>query len=196
MTSQTADQADTEQTETKEDVQMAAQEQPGEGTAPVQMRPQARPSGGTRPTAHPEIVRRTPEIPSAAGRRSSAGNRETEDKKLIVGREIVLSGEINSCDRLVVEGRVEANLADCREIEIAESGTFKGEAEIDIADISGHFEGSLTARDLLLVRSTGRVTGSVRFGQLEIERGGEIVGEVSAFGTRPATEEKEPSAAE
>src|SRR5436309_1340924 len=29
---------------------------------------------------------------------------ETDVRKLIVGREISLSGEINSCDRLVVEG--------------------------------------------------------------------------------------------
>src|SRR4051794_13879616 len=51
---------------------------------------------------------------------------ETETRKLIVGREISLSGEITQCDRLVVEGSVEANLVGCRDIDIAESGLFKG----------------------------------------------------------------------
>jgi cytoskeletal protein CcmA (bactofilin family) len=101
-----------------------------------------------------------------------------EGKKLIVGREIELSGNISACDRLVVEGRVEAELQDCREIEIAGTGTFKGSAAIEMAEISGNFEGTLTARDTLVVRSSGRVTGKIRFGKLEIERGGEVVGDI------------------
>src|SRR5262249_38813258 len=56
--------------------------------------------------------------------------RDPEARKLTVGREISLSGEINSCDRLVVEGSVEANLSGCRDIEIAEGGLFKGSASI------------------------------------------------------------------
>jgi hypothetical protein len=35
---------------------------------------------------------------------------EVEARKLIVGRGISLSGEITSCDRLVIEGSVEATL--------------------------------------------------------------------------------------
>ena len=47
-----------------------------------------------------------------------------------------------------------------------------------MAEISGNFEGTLTARDTLIVRSSGRVTGTIRFGKLEIERGGEVVGDI------------------
>lgn len=101
-----------------------------------------------------------------------------EGKKLIVGREIELSGNISACDKLVVEGRVEAELQDCRQIEISSTGTFKGSAAIDVAEISGIFEGTLTAQDILIVRSTGRITGTVRFGKIEIERGGEVVGDI------------------
>ncbi len=132
------------------------------------------------PVSRPETPRRLPEMPGGTARRPDQRG-DDDGKKLIVGREIVLNGEINSCDRLVVEGRVEANMTDCREIEIAETGTFKGQAEIDRADISGRFEGDLTAREHLVVRSTGRITGRVRFGELEIERGGQIVGDVQVF---------------
>src|SRR5450759_1118296 len=48
-----------------------------------------------------------------------------EARKLIVGRETSLSGEITSCDRLVVEGSVEANLQNCQHMEITETGVFK-----------------------------------------------------------------------
>ena len=70
-------------------------------------------------------------------------------RKLIVGREITLSGEINSCDKLVIEGSVEANLQNCTEVELAESGLFKGSATIDEIDVRGRFEGTLTVRKRL-----------------------------------------------
>ncbi len=107
-----------------------------------------------------------------------AASDPVEGRKLIVGREIVLSGQITSCERLVVEGRVEASLSESRFIEIAESGVFKGMAEIEHAEIAGTFEGTLTVRQKLWIRSTGKVTGTVRYGKIEIEEGGQIAGEV------------------
>ena len=133
------------------------------------------------PVSRPEAPRRTPELPGEFARRPDQPGGD-DARKLIVGREIFLNGEINSCDRLIVEGRVEANMKDCSEIEIAETGTFRGLAEIERADISGNFEGDLTAREHLVVRATGRITGNVKFGELEIERGGQIVGDVQVFG--------------
>lgn len=111
-----------------------------------------------------------------------------ESKKLIVGREIVLSGQITSCERLVVEGRVEASLTESRLIEIAESGHFKGSAEIDAADIAGRYEGTLTVRERLFIRSTGKISGKITYGQIEIEPGGEISGEVHVGPRRPGSD--------
>jgi len=115
-----------------------------------------------------------PPIPAASPPRRS----ETGLRQLTVGREISLSGEIASCDTLIVEGSVEANLQNCRDVDIAETGLFKGSAEIDNADVRGTFEGSLIVRKRLLIRSGGQVSGSIRYGQLEIELGGQISGDV------------------
>ena len=116
--------------------------------------------------------------------------------KLVIGRKIVLNGEIHSCDLLVVEGKVEATMKECREIKITETGTFKGQVQFERADISGVFEGDLTAREHLVVRATGRVTGKVRFGELEIERGGQILGDIQVFGNGAAAGQQEQGAAE
>jgi cytoskeletal protein CcmA (bactofilin family) len=105
---------------------------------------------------------------------------ESEARKLTVGREIALTGEIASCDTLVVEGSVEANLQNCRDVDIAESGMFKGSATIDHADVRGIFEGNLVVRKRLLIRSTGQVSGTIRYGQIEIELGGQIAGDVQS----------------
>ena len=134
----------------------------------------------------------TPMRPPVAPARGS----DVEGKKLIVGREIVLSGTITSCDKLVVEGRVDANLSDSRSIEIAESGFFKGTAEIDSAEIAGRFEGTVTVRQRLFIRATGKVTGKIRYGMIEIEPGGEIAGDVQvatgADGARTGVPEAAP----
>lgn len=135
-----------------------------------------------KPVIRPEVVRSSRDYSMSGSGREELGYRSYgEGKKLIVGRDIALSGQISSCEKLVVEGRVEANIAECREIEVSETGTFKGEAEIDVAEISGTFDGTLVARDLLMVRANGRVTGKVRYGRLEIERGGQINGDVRVY---------------
>ena len=82
-----------------------------------------------------------------------------ESRCLSVGRGITLSGEVNSCDKLLIEGSVDAKLTNCRAIEIAESGLFKGSTTIDEAEIRGRFEGDLIVRNRLLIKATGRVWG-------------------------------------
>ncbi len=125
-----------------------------------------------------EMTRRPFEHPDAQQRHEPPAVGNAEGKKLIVGREICLSGEIKTCDVLVVEGRVEAALSDTRSLEIAESGYFKGSAVIEEADISGRYEGDLDVSGCLRIRSSGLVQGKVHYGELEIERGGQISGTV------------------
>ena len=117
------------------------------------------------------------------------GFRSNGNSLLVIDRETAVSGEINSCELLVVEGKVEATMKECREIKITETGTVKviGEVEFERADISGVFEGDLTAREHLVVRATGRVTGTVRIGELEIERGGQVLGGIQFVGKGAAT---------
>ena len=105
-----------------------------------------------------------------------------DGRRLIVGREICLSGEITACDTLVVEGRVDATLNESHRIEISESGYFKGKVDIAVAEIKGHFEGELIARERLIIRKSGRVTGKVVYTEIEIERGGEISGDIELIG--------------
>lgn len=107
-----------------------------------------------------------------------------EGSKLTVGPNIKLKGsEITDCEILVVEGRVEASM-NSRDIRIAEGGVFSGKAEIDVAEVRGHFEGEITARKRLVIYATGKVTGQIRYGALMIEEGGTISGDVAALPTQ------------
>lgn len=122
-----------------------------------------------------------PPAPSTLAARESKNEAKNDSKRLTVGRGISLNGKISFCDRLVIDGKVEAELEDCHTVEVTENGTFKGAAEITGAEISGHYDGSLTVRENLLIRSTGRVSGTVRYGKLHIEDGGEINGDVKSI---------------
>ncbi len=112
--------------------------------------------------------------------------------KLTVGPNIKLKGvEITDCDTLVVEGTVEATM-NSRVIQIAEQGAFKGSAEIDIAEVRGTFDGNLTVRQKLVIFSTGKVTGKIRYGKIVIEEGGQLSGEIT-FGTSGNSDSKSSS---
>jgi cytoskeletal protein CcmA (bactofilin family) len=139
----------------------------------------------TKPTATPlraDIPRRVVDIPGAQRRTERMGMAlDDEANRLTVGRNICLSGEITACQKLVVEGQVEAGLKDAAVIEVAPTGLYRGTAEVDEADISGRFEGTLIARQKLTIRKGGRIDGSVRYGRIVIESGGEISGDMAAL---------------
>lgn len=110
--------------------------------------------------------------------------------KLTVGPNIKLKGvEITDCDTLLVEGIVEATM-DSRLMQIAAGGSFRGSAEIDLAEIHGLFDGSLTVREKLVIHATGRVTGKIRYGKLVVEEGGQLSGDIvhgtAAIAAKPA----------
>lgn len=139
---------------------------------------------GPKPAAQPfraEIPRRVVDSPVAQRRPDRMLSLDDEANRLTVGRNICITGEITACQKLVVEGQVEAQLTDAQVIEVAPTGYFRGNAEVDEADISGRFEGTLVARQKLTIRKGGRIDGTVRYGRIVIESGGEISGEMSAL---------------
>ena len=148
-------------------------------------------AAGAQPFAAPSATA-SPVAPASAATSGTPSATES-GAKLIVGPNIKLKGvEITDCDTLVVEGMVEATM-DSRVIQIAEQGSFKGSAEIDIAEVRGSFDGNLTVRQKLVIFATGKVTGKIRYGKIVIEEGGQLSGEIS-FGTDKDHKSDKPAA--
>ena len=82
--------------------------------------------------------------------------------------------------KLVVEGRVDATL-DARILEIAENGVFQGTIAVDQAEIRGRFEGEITVRKQLIVHSSGKVSGKIRYAKIKMEEGAEIAGDLAVL---------------
>ena len=123
-------------------------------------------------------------VPAPAPTRPAAAEpvrAEEGGSKLIVGPNIKLKGvEIDDCDTLVVEGRVEATMVS-RAIQIAEHGAFTGKVDVDVAEIRGAFQGEMTARRRLVIHASGRVSGKIRYGKMLVQEGGEMSGDIGAL---------------
>jgi len=131
--------------------------------------------------------------PGGAGGSSSEAS--SSDRRLTIGPGITMSGEIESCDYLQVEGTVEAALKGANLLEITESGVFYGTVEISEANISGRFEGDITVNGRLTITSTGTVTGSISYKEIEIEAGAVLDGKLTPLSAVQAAPAKKPSAA-
>ena len=125
-----------------------------------------------------------PVTPPTTGYNSTQSNTSTstsQGRKLIIGEGITMSGEIENCDQLLVEGTVEATLNGAKLLDIAENGIFYGSVDIEEAVIAGRFEGDLTVDGRVTVTSTGTIKGTITYRELTVEAGANIEGKISSF---------------
>jgi cytoskeletal protein CcmA (bactofilin family) len=98
---------------------------------------------------------------------------------VVIGRGTRIVGEITDCAKLEIQGTVEGSIiADA--LVVREGGVVKGDLQAAHAEIHGQFKGRLDVRDLLDVRSTGRVEGELSYGKLAVAMGGHISGQISS----------------
>jgi cytoskeletal protein CcmA (bactofilin family) len=114
--------------------------------------------------------------------RTAAADRRT----LVVGKGISLQGTVSDAERLVVEGTVESQMISATELVISHAGVFKGEVQVEDAEIAGLFDGTITASGNLVIRATGRVLGTARCRRLQVEDGGQLSGRMEMLTDAPA----------
>lgn len=127
---------------------------------------------------------------------SSSDAQVSAGRRLVIGEGITMSGEIEACEFLVVEGTVEAALKGANVLEIAESGVFYGTVEIDEATVAGRFEGDITVNGRLTITAGGSITGTIAYKELAIEAGATLDGKVSPIsGAAKSSGKKDEKAA-
>lgn len=144
---------------------------PTTAAGPMAPKPNSPPAGaGMNRPAAPVTTAAAPR----AGARPEAADRRT----LVVGKGISLQGTVTEAERLVIEGTMESQLLQAQELVISHSGVFKGEVQVEDAEIAGVFDGTLTVNGSLIIRSTGRVLGVARSRRLSVEDGGQLSGKM------------------
>jgi cytoskeletal protein CcmA (bactofilin family) len=99
----------------------------------------------------------------------------TKDKSIFIGHGVVFKGSIDAPNQAIVSGSVEGDLV-AKEVLIGASGVVTGSTVAEFIDVKGELNDVIESKDVLIVRASGKVVGDVTYGELEIERGGQIKG--------------------
>mgnify|MGYP003348913248 CR=1 FL=1 len=92
---------------------------------------------------------------------------------MIVGEGVLAKGTFQVPGRAVINGSIEGELI-AKDILVGPTGRGVGKFTAETGDIRGEIHDTLVTTKSLIVRSTGRVSASVYYREVEIEKGGEI----------------------
>lgn len=129
---------------------------------------------------NPQIPRRVADIPNPAAIRGA--DAEADGKRLVVGKQVSIKGEISGCERLVVDGHVDAAVSGVKTLDVTANGTFRGSAEVETAAIAGTYDGDLKVSGHLDIAASGVVTGKVVYKTIAVANGGRILGTIETAG--------------
>jgi cytoskeletal protein CcmA (bactofilin family) len=96
---------------------------------------------------------------------------------LLVGEGVSVTGNISAQGALHVYGNVSGDVT-AHEIFVGETGKVNGDIKVNFADIKGEVTNSIQVKETLIVRSTGKISGTISYQSLEIEHGGVIDGKI------------------
>jgi cytoskeletal protein CcmA (bactofilin family) len=150
--------------------------------------------GGMQPVVRSPYAGYTPAY--GTGTSATTDIQTASGRRLVIGEGITMSGEIEACDHLIVEGTVEATLKGASVLDVAQTGMFFGAVEISEATIAGRFEGDVVVNGRLTVKSTGTIIGTLAYKELAVEAGATIDGKINPMreGKIVTSEKKSPNA--
>jgi cytoskeletal protein CcmA (bactofilin family) len=109
-----------------------------------------------------------------------------EEKDVVyIGEGVTLSGAIQAQDTVVVDGAVDGEIS-CSQLIVGSTGVVNGTIAVSDADVYGKVGSDITVKQLLIVRSSGRIEGKWTYGEIEVEKGGVL------SGTAESTEYRSP----
>ncbi len=107
-----------------------------------------------------------------------------EEKNVVyIGEGVKITGVINADDTVVIDGIVEGEIT-CDRLIIGSTGVVQGTVAVADADIYGKVGSEITVKQVLILRSTGRVEGKWAYGEIEVEKGGVLSGQGESTGLR------------
>lgn len=104
-----------------------------------------------------------------------------------IGKGTRIKGDINSDADFRIDGTLEGNVKTSGKVVIGKEGAINGKVECVNADIEGLFEGELHVQELLTLKSSARIEGTVIVSKLAVEPGANFNATCSMKGSKPAS---------
>jgi cytoskeletal protein CcmA (bactofilin family) len=96
----------------------------------------------------------------------------------VIGKGIVVDGEISGDEPIVVEGSVKGRIALDSTVVVASGGIVEADVESDDIEISGQVTGNVAARDRAEIKSEGRMVGDIKAPRILIADGAGFKGHI------------------
>jgi cytoskeletal protein CcmA (bactofilin family) len=116
--------------------------------------------------------------------------RPEQENVIYIGDGVTAVGAFKAEETVVVDGKVDGEIT-CRHLIVGPSGVVNGQINVSSADVCGKIGSDISVRQLLTVRSMGRVEGKWIYGEIEVEKGGVLVGQAES--TEVRSERKAPT---
>ena len=108
----------------------------------------------------------------------------------VLGSDLTITGDIAATADLHIDGTVEGDIA-CSSLVQGEASTIKGAVTAEIARLAGRVTGSITARELVILK-TARIDGDVHYDALTIEQGAMVEGRFARREEKPVARVQSP----
>ena len=106
--------------------------------------------------------------------KSSSSSTHSDSQDAIIGKNIKLTGSIDSPDRVILNGQVTGDVS-CTILEIGIDGRLEGNVKAETVIIDGRLTGDVEATRLKLA-SSSYVNGEMRYQIIEVEEGAQLEG--------------------
>jgi cytoskeletal protein CcmA (bactofilin family) len=103
---------------------------------------------------------------------------ESSESSLMIGEGVTITGTIKAENKVTVQGAIDGDV-ECNSVTINKSGNFKGNIKTNTMIVEGKAEGELNVNDVLNIKSEGNVNGKIFYGEIQIEKGGKLSGEIN-----------------
>jgi cytoskeletal protein CcmA (bactofilin family) len=122
--------------------------------------------------------------------RSSSSSEPT-----VIGKGTVIQGTIRVCGRVQVDGSIDGTLIAEGHVSVGPTGVVLGELVAEELAIGGRVEGKVNVRDHLHIAPGGTARGEMRYGSLQVDRGGVIDGSTAHGEDSDGAHQSDPAGA-
>jgi cytoskeletal protein CcmA (bactofilin family) len=96
---------------------------------------------------------------------------------IFIGEGVSITGSLDVPDIISISGKVEGSVT-ARQVIVEATGHVQGKVQAELVDVKGSISEYLAASKSLIIRSTGDVKGTVYYSEIEIEKGGQLQGDL------------------
>ena len=102
----------------------------------------------------------------------------------VLGADVTITGNISATTELHIDGTVEGDI-DCASLVQGDGSKITGEVKAESARLAGKVDGSIHARELVILRSA-TINGDVHYEALTVEQGAAVQGRFAPREAAPA----------